>query len=309
MKVGIIDLGTNTFNLLIAEIIKGASFDKLLNTKSAVMLGNEGINEGYISDKAFTRAYGVLRDFSQMIKEFNCEKVVAFGTSAIRDAKNSASFINKIKKDFGIEITTITGDKEAEYIYYGVSKATPFNNNNYLILDIGGGSNEFIIANKHKTLWKHSFKLGGARLLNRFNPSDPITASEIDTINSYLTQELSQLFEAVEKHPVKVLVGSSGAFDSFAEIIHHEKTGLPLPKIHTNYEFSNKAFDNLYKMIISSTRKFRLLIPGMEAIRVDTIVMATVFTKFVMDKLKLKTIIQSDYSLKEGVAAELEKTL
>lgn len=307
MKIGIIDLGTNTFNILIAEIEEGKSFDVLLNTKSPVMLGSEGINEGYISDKAFTRAYAVLRDFKQLIDQFKCDKVVAFGTSAIRSASNSDDFINKIKDDFSIEIETISGDKEATYIYQGVSQAVEFTNENYLILDIGGGSNEFIIANKDGVLWQQSFALGGARLLDKINPSDPVTSNEIDLLNLYLDKELTALVDALKTYPVTQLVGSSGAFDSFAKILHRKKFNEPMPASLLSNVIKLDEFKTIYNEIIPTQRIERLMIPGLESIRVDTIVMSVLFTDYTLKLSGVQGIIQSSFSLKEGVAADFIK--
>lgn len=307
MRVGIIDLGTNTFNILIADLAKGKAFEPLLNTKSAVMLGDEGINKGYISDKAFSRAYAVLRGFSQQLKDFKCDKVVAFGTSAIRTARNSEAFIEKISDDFGINIEPITGQQEAEYIYRGVSQAVTFSDDNYLILDIGGGSIEFIIANKHLVLWKQSLKLGGARLLEKFKPSDPIGLDQISDIENYLIDELEPLVNAIKQFPVTKLVGSSGAFDSFAEMVHYKKTKESLSKVETNYNISLDEYHNLYQEIIAKDKGERYVIPGLEAIRVNTIVMSSILTKVVLNLTNVNEIIQSSYSLKEGVASQLIK--
>ncbi len=303
MKACIIDLGTNTFNLLIAEINHNNSFDVLLNTKAPVMLGSEGINEGYISDKAFTRAYDVLRDFSRLINDFECKKVVAFGTSAIRSASNSNNFIEKIKNDFNINIETISGDKEATLIYRGVSQAVTFTSENYLILDIGGGSNELIIANKDGVLWQHSFALGGARLLDKIQPSDPITVEEVNGLNIYLEKELVLLTDALKDYSVTQLVGSSGAFDSLAEVLCYKKENVPILKASRSNIISLQEFELLYNEIIDTQRIERLMIPGLEAIRVDTIVMANIFIKYILKVSGVKGIIQSAFSLKEGVAA------
>ncbi len=304
MRVGIIDLGTNTFNILIANIEKGKQFEVLLNTKSAVMLGQEGLNNGFISDKAFTRAYGVLRDFSQLIAEFKCEKLVAYGTSAIREARNSDVFIKKISDDLNILISPISGHQEAEFIYFGVKNAVNFSHENYLILDIGGGSNELIIANKEGILWKESFKLGGARLLEYFKPSDPISESTINEVNQLLVQELKPLSVALTNYPVTKLIGSSGAFDSYAAMIHFQEKGAPISKFLPSYPISLEQFNSIYRKVIGSTRSERLLITGLEALRADTIVMASVFTKYILTVSKVNGIIQSAYSLKEGVATQ-----
>lgn len=303
MRIGVIDLGTNTFNILIAELVEGEGVKHLLNTKSAVMLGSGGLSDGYISEKIFNRAFGVLSDFREMLDEFKCENVTAFGTSAIRSARNSDDFINKVKNELNINIEPISGDQEAEFIYHGVKQAVTFTNENYLILDIGGGSNEFIIANEKELLWKHSFALGGARLLERFKPSDPIEDIEIREINHYLNSELELLKEALNKYPIIKLVGSSGAFDSFASIIYYKKNKSTLSKSVESSVLSLADFNDLYDEIIESSRTERLMLPGLEPIRVDTIVMASVFTKMALSISGANEIIQSSFSLKEGVVA------
>lgn len=302
MKLGVIDLGTNTFNILIAEIIENKPFKSLLSTESAVMLGKDGIIEGSISENAFERAFDILQYYKQLIDEFKCDKVIAFGTSAIRSANNANDFIDKIASELDINIETISGEQEAEYIYRGVNQSINFTNENYLILDIGGGSNEFIIANKDNLLWKHSFPLGVARLLEKFSPENPISEQTIEAIYKYLSIELKLLSEILQKYNVTKLVGSSGAFNSYANIIHHKKTNLPLSKAATNTHISLNEFNSLYEIIVNTTRENRLLISGLDDIRVDTIVMAIIFTNFTIKLSKVNEILHSAYSLKEGVA-------
>jgi len=305
MKVGVIDLGTNTFNILIAEKTDNNSFNVLLNTKLPVMLAKEGLQDGNISKEAFNRAFNVLTKYKQTLNKYKCDKVVALGTSALRSAKNTNEFTNRVKKELDINIELISGEQEAEYIYYGIRQSVDFTDENYLILDIGGGSNEFIIANKNKLLWKHSFPLGGARLLNKFKPEDTITSKTINLINEYLKQELKLLNDILLKHPIKVLVGASGAFDTFADVINYTKTDNPIQDSLISSFIDIKDFNEMYSTIIKSSRQNRLLIKGLDEPRVDIIVMALIFTRITIEIANINKIIQSTYSLKEGVAALL----
>ncbi len=308
MKIGIIDLGTNTFNLLIVDAQKNKPFQTLISTKGAVMLGSDGLDKGYISDAALDRAFGVLSDFRAQIDQHACTKVFAFGTSALRSAKNAAQFIEKISAELDIQIKLISGDQEAEFIYFGVKEVITFTDENYLILDIGGGSNEFIIANRNELLWKHSFALGGARLLEKFKPANPITEKQIGLINEYLDSELFLLKEALKKYPVTKLVGASGAFDTYADVLSCKKTGLPQPKSEFISHISLSEFDTIYNLIVKSSREERLKIPGLESVRVETIVMAAIFTKFSLTLSGVNEVLQATYSLKEGVAASFKDT-
>jgi exopolyphosphatase/guanosine-5'-triphosphate,3'-diphosphate pyrophosphatase len=302
MRVGVIDLGTNTFNILIVEKTKSNPFNKLLNTKLPVMLGKEGINNGNISQKAYDRAFKVLTEYKKLLDKYKCDKVTALGTSALRSANNADVFINRVKKELGIDIELISGEQEAEYIYNGIKQSIQFTDENYLILDIGGGSNEFIIANKDKMLWKHSFPLGGARLLEKFTPEDIISQNTIDNINKYLTEELQLLIDVLVKHPVTKLVGASGAFDTFADILSYIKTDTAVSQHITDSVISIEEFDEIYNMVVKSSRKERILIKGLDEPRVDIIVIALIFTKLTLKLANINEILQSTYSLKEGVA-------
>lgn len=310
MKVAIIDLGTNTFNILIADIRKGQPTDYLLKTKSAVMLGKEGLMTGNLTDKAFARSFAVLRDYSSLIRDYGCERVFAYGTSAIRSANNSAHLIEKVSRDLGIQITPISGEEETKYVFNAMLCAVPpQGDSNYIMVDIGGGNNEVIIGREDRMIWSASYELGSARLLEIFKPSDPITTGELASINHYLDEKMADFNEAIKQYPVSRIIGSAGAFDSFAEMIHQKKTQRPLPLNSKYSNFTADDFNGIYKTITTTTRDQRALILGLEPLRQDTIVMSSTFVKYLIDKSKVTTITQSSYALTEGVAIELENTL
>jgi len=307
MKAGIIDLGTNTFNLLIAGVSENQSISPIYKVETPVMLGKEGVNQGIISDPAWERAFHVLRTYQNLIKANGCDKTLAIATSAIRDAKNSQGFIDRVFTQLQIEILPISGDQEADYIYLGVKEAIPFTRDNFLILDIGGGSTEFIIGNIDQIIWKRSFNLGGSRLMEQFSPGDPISVAKVDAIHQLLANELNPLLEQLKNYPVSFLIGSSGAFDSYASIIYFEQSGMPIPRSQKNFLIPLNEFEKLYARLLPTSKDVREKIPGLPDFRVDTIVMSLIFTRFVLQKTGIDKIWQSAYSLKEGVASSLKK--
>jgi exopolyphosphatase / guanosine-5'-triphosphate,3'-diphosphate pyrophosphatase len=304
MQIAILDLGTNSFNLLIAESTADQSYKILLNTKVGVKLGEGGINKKFITEAAFKRGIDAISRHFEKIKQFKVDRIKAFATSAIRDASNGKEFTDVLKEQFNLEIATISGDKEAELIFLGVKQTLPFNNKRFMILDIGGGSNEFIIAEDQQMLWKRSFKLGMARLLEKFQPSDPITSYEIIEVESYLNDELTELFEQVKHHKPEVFIGASGSFDSFVAML--SSTGV---LNHKNgdvfHEIPMDVYIKLHQKLISSTKQERNTMDGLEPIRRDMIVLATIFVNFVLRETGLQTIYQSAYSLKEGAVFEM----
>ena len=301
MKIAVIDLGTNTFNLLIVETDNKGGYKKITSKRIPVKLGEGTINEGFIAEIPFNRGITALKEYSKIIKEQNTEKVVALATSAIRTAKNGLDFVAKAKLEAGIDVEVIDGNREAELIYFGNRKAVKMNNELSLIMDIGGGSTEFIIANDTTILWKHSFLLGAARLLELIAPSDPITESESERLFSYFDEQLMPLLEACKKHKPLELIGSSGAFDSIVDMMAGEYKAEILSDKKTEYNIDLEKYFPLAKKIIGSTYSQRLKIKGLIEMRVDMIVISCLFVDYILTRLDLKKLRVSTYSLKEGV--------
>lgn len=297
-RIAIIDLGTNTFHLLIAK-----QDGTILHTeKRAVRIGVRGINEGYISQDGVERALSCLKDFKSKIDEFEVSTVRAFGTSALRNASNSTELIAGVKDTTGIGIEVISGDQEAEYIYFGVRSAVSLGEEKSLIVDIGGGSVEFIIADQKKIFWKQSIEIGGQRLLEKFQKHDPILPDEIQSLNLEFDKSLINLRAAVRDLSPTVLVGSSGTFDTLSEIYcrqHHIGILPNQPETPLTFEY----FFIIYDQLISKNRQQRLNIPGMIEMRVDMIVVTSCLVRYLITQFDFRKIRVSSYSLKEGVLA------
>jgi exopolyphosphatase/guanosine-5'-triphosphate,3'-diphosphate pyrophosphatase len=301
--VAVMDLGTNTFHLLIARG-DAENPEELYHTTVPVRLGEGGINNGIIQPAAYKRGVDAMIQFHKRIEEFRAEHVSAIATSALRSAANGKDFIDEVKAKTGIEIETITGDIEAKYIYEGVKSGDCLSKQNSLILDIGGGSVEFILGNENEIIWKQSFEIGAARMLDKFHKIDPISEASISEINNYLEQTLPSFFEAVKGIEIANIIGSSGAFETFAEVIELQKGNEFELKKNRKYKFNAQEFINITDWLIASSHQDRESTKGIIPIRVDMIVSASLITRFVMKKLGISDVVMSTYSLKEGVLAE-----
>jgi exopolyphosphatase/guanosine-5'-triphosphate,3'-diphosphate pyrophosphatase len=308
MRLAIIDCGTNTFNLLIIEVDPNLKYSKIYNDRISVKLGQGSINHGFIDKEPYSRGIEALKKFKRDIDKYEVTKVLGFATSAIRDAKNGVQFINQIKSETSIEITIIDGEREAELIYLGNKEAVQLTPNTSLIMDIGGGSNEFILANNNGLLWKQSFPIGAARMLEKFNPSDPITSAEISAINNYLAEELEPLIIASKKYKPFELVGSSGAFDSVIDIICDNFNGEPVCESKTCYEINMYSYNNVSRLIINSSYNERKNIKGLVEMRIDMIVISFIMIDFILNSLNLNKMRVSSYSLKEGALIDYIKS-
>ena len=303
MKIAIIDLGTNTCNLLIAAI-KNGRWEEIHRSKEPVKLGRDGIHKQLLTPSAFQRGLTALKNHLEKINRYDVDEIHAYATSAVRSASNGNKFVELIKSELNITLEVIDGNQEAEFIFNGVLQGINLGLERFLVLDIGGGSNEFILAQDRKILWKQSFEIGMARVLERFSPDDPVTSHQIASMERWFEVELKDLWLAIDHNPIATLVGCSGAFDTFADLI--EKVN-PETRIRKSSEVTLEDFIQIYKQLLVSNKEDRIQMKGMDPMRVEMIVISSVFVNFIVNKLGIKRIIQTDYSLKEGALARFLK--
>lgn len=297
MRIAVIDLGTNTFHLLIAEISKDKTFKELFRHRQFIKLAEDGIEK--IGVAPFERGINALQFFCEKLKEYEITTVKAIGTAALRTASNGAEFIKTAYEKSGIRIELISGDREAELIHKGVELALPVSSKNRLIMDIGGGSVEFIIADDKGIHWAQSFPIGVAVLFKQFHQNNPISQAEIDATISFLSAKLSPLVAAIQKYPVHSLVGASGTFDVLENILVAEK---PHPAYAT---IDKAAFFPLYQQFLQTTVEERLAMEGVPASRADMIIVALILIDYVLKLDQIPQIEVSAYAMKEGMIKEL----
>lgn len=306
-RIAIIDLGTNTFHLLIAEGDR-SGYNIIYRDRLAVKIGMGGINDGIITESGFHRALLAMQSFKNAIDKHGVTESYAFGTSALRNAKNGQEIADRIESVTSIKVNIIPGEQEAHYIYLGVRAALGLAHDRNLIIDIGGGSVEFIIADHDNVFWKRSYEIGAQRLLEKYHKHDPILNEEIDALYRHFEGALGSLFEVIEKYKPDILVGSSGTFDTLSDIfcITHD--------IHKSPDDSEtpltiEGFYEIFRALVAKDREQRMQVPGMIEMRVDMIVVACILIKFLLERHHFNRIRVSTYSLKEGVLAYLSDQL
>lgn len=308
MKQAIIDLGTNTFHLLIVEQT-ASGYQTLFRESRPAKIGLAGINQGLITAEALGRALNVLTYFRDVLTQHGVapEQVVATGTSAIRVARNQAEFIERVQQETGITIRVISGEEEAEFIFYGVRAAGALDEQTALVMDIGGGSVEFILGNQERIFWKQSFEIGGQRLRERFMTTDPITPGNIRRLHDYFQEQLLPLANAIHQYQPAVLVGSSGSFDTLVDMqFMHERGQLPPPE-QTTFTLPVGEFYRAYELLITKNHDERMTLPGMIELRVDMIVVAVCLIDYVLRTYDIHQIRTSTYSLKEGILSQIAR--
>ena len=291
MRVAVIDLGTNTFNLLIADV-KDSGFSIVHNSKEGVALGMGGINEKRIAPEALKRALNAFELFSKICLEHQVATIRAIGTSAVRDATNSNELICEVFERYGIQIRIVDGLQEAQLIYDGVSWSYDFNEPS-LIMDIGGGSTEFIRGHLGDELQFCSLDIGVSRVTQLFEFSDPFSFADQQFLWNWLEEKSTELdvFKSCS-----TLVGASGSFETFYEMVHE----VPFPVGIEPIQINRKELDETLEWIIQSTFEERERHPYIIPIRRKMAPIAALKTKWILDKFDIQEIVISPYSLKEG---------
>lgn len=302
-KAAVIDMGTNTFHLLLVEL-NGVGFKTIYKEKIPVKIGQGGISQNQLAPDAQKRAFHTLKHFKNLIDGEHIDQIFAFATSAVRNAENGPEFVRKVKEEIGIHINVISGEEEAQLIYEGINLSGSLNGHVNLMMDIGGGSVEFIIGTSKEVLWKRSFEIGGQRLLDAFHYHDPILPEEVEKLESYCEEKLQPLIEAIRTYKPTGLIGASGTFDTLTDIYYESMLQCKLTGQHV-FELPTVEFERIFETLKSKNREERLKIPGMIAMRVDMIVVASCLIEFILRYVPVEEITCSFYSLKEGAVSRL----
>jgi len=296
--IAIIDLGTNTFHLMIINPQSANPYMPIYRQKEFVKLGEGGLD--YILPVAFERGLQTMQHYAQLIAQYQITTVYAFATEGLRKATNSEQFIQAVSDACGIKIQCISGDAEALFIYHGICQAIQLPKQPVLMMDIGGGSVEFIIADQHQMYWKQSFRVGASVLKNLFHRTDPITPTQIAALNQHINATLQPLWDACLPFQLHTLIGSSGTFDTIADMQMAINQQIRTPETIT-YNLTAAFVDQAFEQLTQSNLAQRLVIPGMEAQRADLIPASISLLQYVIKQLNIQHIIQSEYAIKEGV--------
>lgn len=298
----VLDLGTNTFNLL----VRNADGDLVFSDKIPVRLGAGGLRDGVITPEAADRAVEAIVQHLTSARNYGASRSFAFATSAMRTTSNGAELAARIERETGQPINIIDGDQEAAFIAEGVAQAWPELSERHLIMDIGGGSTEFILRESGRNLWAQSFTLGVTRLFERFLPSDPPTATQWAEIDAYLARELAPLWKALTANPCSILLGSSGSFDTLYNVMAHRVGRPELELGQSRAEFDLGQWTSTSTTVQSATTEARLLMPGMLAMRAETLHLSARQIDLVVERLKAHRMLLSGFALKEGVWSSIQ---
>lgn len=297
MRGAVIDLGTNTFGLIVFEVLEG-NMEILHTDKSFVNLGEGGINSNYIIPQAMERAYFSIAHFVDSCRSFEVypDQIRGFGTSALRDAKNGNEFLEKVEKVNHLKIRLINGKQEAELVYEGVSSIHPFLEARSCIMDIGGGSTEFTVTNSNVIEDMSSFNIGISRITQLFDLSDPLSSEDLMRIRLFLEYQSKDYFKTLS---VDSLIGAAGSFETFYNLIF-ETSSYSRNSTHL---LPMEELNQVLNELIHSKRAERDKNYWIIDYRKEMINVAAFKTKWVLDQIGATSCYFSPCGLKEGVIA------
>ncbi|MHA8073451.1 Ppx/GppA phosphatase family protein [Aquirufa sp. HETE-40SA] len=290
----IADLGTNTFQLLISPL---SEFRVEEHLQRPVGLGKGAMEEVILQADAMDRAIACLIEFRQVFlsKGGDLENFYAIGTSILRRASNAEVFIHRVLQELGIHIQIINGMQEAGYIYEGIRNSLPERwEKTSLVMDIGGGSVEFILFKGHQVRYRVSLELGGLRLKSLFSEGNEFDLSIVTELNAYVSNEMIPLFDACRLYPPSVLIGAAGAFETIFDL--ENRSGYAPASCELNLAVFLQHKTNLDALAYEE----RVGYPGMKAFRASIFPYATFLVEKVLRELEIKELWFSSYSLKEG---------
>lgn len=297
----IIDLGTNTFQLLVASqgnISKPLQI--MANVQRPVQLGLGAMETGLLQNDAMDRAMIALTEFKVLALAEGCQldRIHAIGTSILRRASNTQQFVAEVDRRLGVKIEVISGIEEADLIYHGIYRSLPQPWNPIsLVMDIGGGSVEFILFKGSTILYKVSLELGGLRLLSLFQQDGQFHLSRLDDMQAYILDQMKPLFTACAEYKPSVLIGAAGAFETLWDLAYADSPGLVIPPTS---ELLITQFYEQKKIVEETDFAGRQQIKGMKAYRAGILPFANVLIATVLQELAIVNMWVSSYSLKEG---------
>jgi exopolyphosphatase / guanosine-5'-triphosphate,3'-diphosphate pyrophosphatase len=304
MRIAALDMGTNSFHLLIADVNPDGSFTPLAREKEMLRLGDSVSREGFIPPDAADVAVATVRRMKLLAEAADATEFVACATSAIRLAANGDELVDRIERETGVSVEVINGLTEARLIFGAIRASIVLEPAPALCFDLGGGSLEVMVGAASGLQWVTSENLGVARLTAEFVHSDPISKSDRRALRAHLTTALRQIARETRRFEPKLVVGSSGTLEDLAAMTAARR-GAQLPTSLNQLTFTRDEFLHLNDEIVASKASERRRMVGLEPRRVDLIVAGSMFLATAMEVFDFDEMTISEWALREGILLDV----
>lgn len=306
--IAAIDIGTNSIHMVIVKVDPSLpAFTVIAKEKDTVRLGDRDPITGKLTPEAIERSLNTLRRCRDLAYSLGAEQIIAVATSATREAPNGEVFLRQIEAELGIVVNLISGQEEARRIYLGVLSGMDFHDHPHIIIDIGGGSTELILADIHEPRFLSSTKVGAVRLSKEFVTTDPISDSELKVLRAYvkgmLERPVDEIWRNLQLNEVPRIIGTSGTIETIAAIHAKDELG-EVPDPLNGYKVSRKDIEKIVKKLAKMSYEERLDVSGISDKRAEIIVPGAVILLEAMTMLKLDSIVICERALREGMIVD-----
>jgi exopolyphosphatase/guanosine-5'-triphosphate,3'-diphosphate pyrophosphatase len=302
--VAFVDIGTNSVRLLVVRVNPNFSYTTVCQEKEVVRLGEHEFKDSLLKPEAMDRTVLVCQRFADLAKTYGATKIIAVGTSAIREAQNQAEFLQRLYRETGLAVHVISGIEEARLICLGVSDGADIGDERAIFIDLGGGSTEIAIGNQQGCFYAHSLRLGAIRLTTRFigeGWTGHIPSGVYKQMKKYVSSQIGIVKSEIKECGARIAWGSSGTVINLAEITNKlfKKTGNGGSMVLTR-----KNLKKLEPILCSSTLEERRKIPGINPPRADIIVAGAAIIETIMEEFGLEELHVSRKELRDGLLVD-----
>ena len=299
-KLAVLDIGTNSIHMVLAEVHPDYSYKILDRFKDMTRLGDGVFTSRRLSDQAMMRGLEVIRTLVTLARNKGYEQIEGVATSAVREARNGGEFLDHVLQQTGLTVRVITGAEEARLIFLGVQNSVALPEQPTLVIDIGGGSVEVIVGNREAIFQARSLKLGAIRLKDLYLSKTPPSKTMLRELEAAVTVQLKNALGSYKTKRVEQIIATSGMAGNLAEVIHLQRTGRPLPQLNLA-KVSAKDIAAVEKRLAEASLKTRLAMPGLDPKRVDTLLPAAMVFRILLEVLQKSELTICDKAIREGI--------
>jgi exopolyphosphatase / guanosine-5'-triphosphate,3'-diphosphate pyrophosphatase len=303
VRIAAVDLGSNSFHLVVAEVRPDGTFEPLVREKEMLRLGDVVSREGMVTPEAADAAVATMRRFRMLAEAAGATETLACATSALRSASNGDAVLDRIEAEAGICADVIDGLEEARLIFSAIRAAVLIDPGPALCFDLGGGSVEIMVGDTTGLMWAASERLGVARLTAEYVRSDPISKSDRRRLREHLIDVLGPRAVDVMRFEPKLAIGSSGTLEDIAHMVAARRDES-VPRSLNQLSFSRDEFDALHRDIVKSSSSERRRFEGLDTKRVDLIVAGAEFLATAMELFEVDELTISEWALREGMVLD-----
>jgi exopolyphosphatase / guanosine-5'-triphosphate,3'-diphosphate pyrophosphatase len=303
MRIAALDLGSNSFHLLVADVHPDGTFEPVMREKDMLRLGDDVARDGRISAPSADRAVASVRRLRQLADALGTQEVIAKATSAIRTATNGSALVDRIEAETGVEVEVISGLEEARLIFAAVRASLVLEPAPALCVDIGGGSVELVIGDSAGLRWATSVPLGVGRLTAELVHSDPPSSDDRTALADRITDELAPVLGEVRRRRPLMAVGTSGTINDLGRLAAATDDG-DIPASANGLRIEAGQLRALQRRILRMSATERRRLPGIEDKRADLLPAGVTLLVTIFDVFDLDAMVTSDWALREGIVLD-----